>query len=89
MRSKQRYMRGKFMAAGVITMTLLFSGMAYSTEVHAAGLQKAVLANAGGGQAEINRAKTVWYYKIVDGYKFMRLYDCCSGKWLTPWILCL
>ena len=88
MRSKQKYRKGKVMAAGVIALTLLFSGMAYSTEVHAAELQKAVLANAGSGQAEINKAKTTWYYKIVDGKKYMRLFDESNGKWLTPWILC-
>lgn len=88
MRSKQIYRRGKFIAAGVIVLTLLFGGKAYSTEVQAAELERAVVNNAGGGQAEINKAKTAWYFKIVDGKLYKRLRNDSSGKWLTDWILC-
>lgn len=88
MRSKQMHMKGKFMAAGVIALTLLFSGKAYSTEFQAADLERVVVDNDGGGQAEINKARTAWYYKKVNGKTYRRLFNECSGKWLTDWILC-
>lgn len=29
-----------------------------------------------------------WYYKVVDGKYYRRLYDLTNQKWVTDWILC-
>lgn len=28
-----------------------------------------------------------WYYKVIDGHLYKRLYNATSGEWETDWIL--
>lgn len=48
----------------------------------------AEVANQPDAQASVLADEYIYYYSLIDGKKYYRIWNATDGRWETPWLPC-
>lgn len=68
-----------------IILSFSFSSVAFADTINADETNASINESAE-SDTSTRAEETIWYFRIVNGIKQMRLWSLTYGKWLTPWI---
>jgi len=68
-----------------IVLCFSFSSVAFADTINADETNASINESAE-SDTSTRAEETIWYFRIVNGIKQMRLWSLTYGKWLTDWI---